>query len=60
MHSNLKVLCFIRKLAIVFAEAPEDIVSSPHAEKKSSDWDSLCPKWEALKSGKQFSMNDLE
>lgn len=42
-------------LAIVFAEAPQDQVAEPYAE-TPVDWNTLCPKWNSLKSGKQFSI----
>ncbi|KAF9459992.1 laccase [Collybia nuda] len=47
-------------LAIVFAEDPKGQVSGPNAIETPKDWKDLCPKWNSLKSGKQFSINDFE
>lgn len=48
------------KLAIVFAEAPDDQISGPYSEETPTNWKALCPRWNALKSGKQYSVSDLE
>lgn len=47
-------------LAIVFAEAPKDEVAGYYAEERPKDWEALCPKWNSLTKGKQFSINDSE
>ncbi|PFH47612.1 multicopper oxidase [Amanita thiersii Skay4041] len=47
-------------LAVVLAVDPEGQVSGPGAVRHDKAWDNLCPKWNALKEGKQFSMSDWE
>ncbi|KAF8624728.1 hypothetical protein AX17_007059 [Amanita inopinata Kibby_2008] len=47
-------------LAVVFAEDPKAQISGPDAEEFTKAWEDLCPRWEALKSGKQYSVSDLE
>ncbi|PFH46698.1 multicopper oxidase [Amanita thiersii Skay4041] len=46
-------------LAIVFAEDIPDQLRGPDSEMVTKGWKNLCPKWNALKSGKQFSVNDF-
>lgn len=45
-------------LAIVFAEAPEDQISGPDAVETPKDWEALCPNWNSLTTGKQFSVDE--
>ncbi|KAF9456908.1 laccase [Collybia nuda] len=45
-------------LAVVFAEAIADQVKGPSAIDPPTPWDQLCPKWNALKTGKQYSVTD--
>lgn len=47
-------------LAIVFAEDPKGQISGTGAVEAPKDWKELCPKWESLKSGKQYSLTDYE
>jgi iron transport multicopper oxidase len=46
-------------LAVVFAEDPEGIISGPKSQKITDSWKELCPIWDGLKSGKQFSLSDI-
>lgn len=49
-----------RRLAIVLAEAPEAQISGPDAEEVPKNWQDLCPEWNTLTTGKQFSVSDLD
>ncbi|KAK2466587.1 hypothetical protein APHAL10511_001449 [Amanita phalloides] len=47
-------------LAIVFAEDPQDQIAGPDAEEYTQEWADLCPKWNSLKTGKQYSIDDFQ
>ncbi|KAJ7509112.1 laccase [Mycena galericulata] len=45
-------------LAVVFAEDPSGQIAGDSKEITPANWEALCPTWEALKTGKQFSVED--
>ncbi|KAF8623777.1 hypothetical protein AX15_006218 [Amanita polypyramis BW_CC] len=45
-------------LAVVFAEDPKDQSSGPNAEEVTEDWKNLCPKWNSIHTGKQYTIDD--
>lgn len=46
-------------LAVVFAEDTEGQVQGPGAIAPETDWDKLCPKWDALPAkAKWYSVTD--
>ncbi|KAJ7513132.1 laccase, partial [Mycena galericulata] len=47
-------------LAVVFAEDPSGQIQGGSKEATPASWKALCPTWEALKTGKQFSVSDLQ
>ncbi|KAJ7454639.1 laccase [Mycena galericulata] len=47
-------------LAVVFAEDTSAQIAGPSKEITPANWEALCPTWEALKTGKQFSVSDLQ
>ncbi|KAF8351842.1 laccase [Amanita rubescens] len=47
-------------LAIVFAEDPQDQIAGPYAEEFTQEWENLCPKWNSLKTGKQYTIDDFQ
>jgi len=44
----------------VFAEDPEDQISGPDAEEVTQEWKNLCPKWNSLTTGKQYTIDDFQ
>ncbi|KAF8635405.1 hypothetical protein AX15_000403 [Amanita polypyramis BW_CC] len=46
-------------LAVVFAEDAPGQISGDQSEQVTEEWKNLCPKWNALKEGKQYSVSDL-
>ena len=47
-------------LAVIFAEDPQDQLAGPNAEEFTQEWENLCPKWNSLKTGKQYSIDDFQ